>query len=617
MKPERLGPYQIEGILGRGGMGAVYQAKNEESGEPAAVKVLSASLSRHEDFRQRFESEIETLRKLRHPNIVRLYGFGEQEGVLYYGMELVDGTSLEHQLRSGKRFTWREVAEIGVDTCKALRHAHDRGVIHRDIKPANLLLTGAGQVKLSDFGIARLFGTTGLTAAGNVLGTVEFMAPEQADSRPAGPRTDLYSLGAVFFALLTGRPPFQAATPLQMLERQRFAKPEPVGRYAPGVPTELELIIDQLLEKDPQKRIANAALLMRRLEAMMHGLAAAETDSHRPPQEDPESGQTANGRPTPDAPEESSPPEAADEPPAGDPNVAEEIAETKATSAFRGYARGGSDSGSAVPVAEAPDSAELDTVQAGTDHFTAVGQEDLDRIESEEPDRPALISPQTWVLALSLLIVGVTAWYLLRPLSAEALFERINEAAIDGKTSSLLNVEHDVQKFLSQFPDHPRAEEAKGYAKEIERYRLDRRFERLADERDHPETLLPIERAYVEAIRHERLHPDLGIEKLEAVLTLFGDSADDSGPVGQCFKLASRRLDQLRRRREAFTPGHLAELHAQLDRADRLSQSDSPEDRAEADNVRRALIELFDHTIWAREAVRRARNALPADGRHE
>ncbi len=144
MQPDHLGPYRIVRPLGRGGMGAVYEGVNGETGESAAVKILAGSLAGEEGFRQRFEAEIEALRMLRHPNIVRLFGFGEQEGFLYYAMELVDGPSLEQELRNGRRFTWLETARIGIETCRALRHAHDRGIIHRDIKPANLLLTGCG-----------------------------------------------------------------------------------------------------------------------------------------------------------------------------------------------------------------------------------------------------------------------------------------------------------------------------------------------------------------------------------------------------------------------------------------------------------------------------------------
>src|SRR5215469_8738154 len=163
---ERLGPYTIGRKLGRGGMGTVYAAVNAETGEPAAVKVLSAALAQEEGFRERFEAEIESLKKLHHPNIVQLFGYGEQDGHHFYGMELVRGRSLEEELLAGRTFDWREVTELAIQVCRALKHAHDRGVIHRDIKPANLLLADDGTLKLSDFGIAKLFGNTGLTADG-------------------------------------------------------------------------------------------------------------------------------------------------------------------------------------------------------------------------------------------------------------------------------------------------------------------------------------------------------------------------------------------------------------------------------------------------------------------
>ncbi|MCA9212970.1 MAG: serine/threonine protein kinase, partial [Planctomycetales bacterium] len=132
---ERLGPYRVLGVLGRGGMGTVYRGIDDESGAEAAVKVLAPNLAADETFRERFEAEIESLKKLHHPNIVQLYGFGEEAGHLFYAMELIQGCSLQDELKRGRRFNWREVVTLGIEVCSALKHAHDHGIIHRDIKP--------------------------------------------------------------------------------------------------------------------------------------------------------------------------------------------------------------------------------------------------------------------------------------------------------------------------------------------------------------------------------------------------------------------------------------------------------------------------------------------------
>ena len=178
MQLEQLGPYKIVKKLGRGGMGTVYEAINVQTNEPAAVKLLTPHLADEEGFRERFGTEIETLKKLKHPNIVRLLGYGIQDGHPYYAMELVPGSNLEDELQAGRRFEWRETTRAAIKLCRALKHAHDHGVIHRDLKPANLLLTPEGDIKLTDFGIARLFGNTRLTSEGGLIGTAEYMAPE-------------------------------------------------------------------------------------------------------------------------------------------------------------------------------------------------------------------------------------------------------------------------------------------------------------------------------------------------------------------------------------------------------------------------------------------------------
>ena len=248
MPLEQLGPYKIERMLGRGGMGAVYAGVNEQTQERAAVKVLSPTLADDSAFRQRFKAEIETLKALHHPNIVQLFGYGEQDGHLFYAMELVEGHNLQDAMAAGRKFNWREVCHIGIEICQGLKYAHNVGVIHRDLKPANLLITPDDTIKLTDFGIARLFGMSHLTADGGVLGTADYMAPEQAEGRPVSARCDMYSLGCVLFALLARRPPFAGPSLPEVLHALRYDPAPSVRRYAPQTPPELDRIIAQLLE---------------------------------------------------------------------------------------------------------------------------------------------------------------------------------------------------------------------------------------------------------------------------------------------------------------------------------------------------------------------------------
>lgn len=267
MQPQTLGPYRLQRKLGEGGMGAVYAAVHTD-GTMAAVKILPPHLFQRSGFRARFQIEIETLRKLDHPNIVKIYGFGETKDVMYYAMEMVEGRSLEGVMQDRHRFHWREVLSIGYQSCRALKHAHDRGIIHRDIKPANLMLTPDDQIKLSDFGIAKLYGNTGLTLDGGPIGTANYMSPEQAEGKRASARSDLYSLGCMFYALLANRPPFVSNSLIEMLHMQRYVVPDLIRKHAPDVPPELERVIATLLEKDPEKRVPNAAVLIRLLKAV-------------------------------------------------------------------------------------------------------------------------------------------------------------------------------------------------------------------------------------------------------------------------------------------------------------------------------------------------------------
>ncbi|OHB72032.1 MAG: hypothetical protein A2V70_05440, partial [Planctomycetes bacterium RBG_13_63_9] len=596
-----------------GGMGTVYRAVNCETDEPAAIKLLSAALAREEDFRDRFETEIETLRMLRHPNIVRLFGFGEQDGHLFYAMELVEGSSLEQELARGRRFDWREVTDVGIEVCQALRHAHDRGVIHRDIKPGNLLLTDDGHVKLSDFGIARLFGNTGLTTAGSVLGTAEYMAPEQAAGQPVGPRADLYSLGAVFYVLLTRRPLFRARSLPQVLHKQQFDQPDRVSDHAPDVPLVLEEIIAQLLEKDPARRIPNPAILARQLQAMQHGLslqrehgdAGADLpdvpgDGHAtPPSADgawPVRGRLPATR-TVDlggvAPAEAGRPAPA----------ADGLPDTKVTSAFRDVDQVPAAESLKLesPTSESPKSENL----RSENRFTPVAEEELDQVEDRQPRAP-WISAQTWVLAIALMIVGLTVFYFLQGPSKDALYGRIIARTADDTIESLLKAEDDVEEFLREFSNDPRCRQLREYQEEIRLYRAERKFERRAKGQLATEKLLPIERAYLDAIVCVRLDPERGMARLQALIDLYNHSRDTSGPTGTCLELARRRLEQLRAQLTPQTTQHRELVRSRLALAKQLEPTDPERSR----EMYRAVIELYQDKPWATEVVREARDAL-------
>lgn len=270
MALERLGPYKLISVLGRGGMGTVYKSEHVESGEAFAVKVLAPVYSNDPHFRNRFESEIKALYKLDHENIVKLISYGQDDSNLFFAMELVTGKSLFQLQRSGKRFFWREVLQIAIDVAQGLRHAHDRGIIHRDLKPGNLLQAPSGIVKITDFGIAKSFGSSQITGT-NVVGTVDFMSPEQAKGQPVTVRSDLYSLGTVMFTLLSGSPPFTGNSVEESLRNLTTVPAPKITQRAPDVPEAIEELVSNLLQKDPSKRIQTA-------QALLHQLSKIETE---------------------------------------------------------------------------------------------------------------------------------------------------------------------------------------------------------------------------------------------------------------------------------------------------------------------------------------------------
>lgn len=277
--PKQIGPYQIEKILGAGGMGTVYLGTHQETGKQAAVKMMPASMAHEEGFVARFGREIAAMKQLQSPYIVQLYDNGEDHGTYYYAMEYVVGETLTDRLRREKRIPWREVIEIAVQVCRALKSAHNSGIVHRDLKPSNLLLGADGIVKLSDFGIAQVFATSKLTVTGGVLGTAEYMSPEQAQGRRATRQSDIYSLGAVMYVMLTGRPPFTGKSSLEVIQKHRFNQFDSPRRIVSEIPVWLDEVVCKCLSKPPEDRYPDANVLMLRLQEIPKKLDVKEFGS--------------------------------------------------------------------------------------------------------------------------------------------------------------------------------------------------------------------------------------------------------------------------------------------------------------------------------------------------
>lgn len=283
MHPDRIGTYRIDRKIGSGGMGNVYLGVHEQTGGQAAIKVLPASMAREDGFVIRFSREIDALKTLSSPNIVKLFQNGtSDDGSYYYSMEFVDGETLTSMISRRKKIPWQEVIDISLQIARALKAAHNAGIVHRDLKPSNLMLTKDGTIKLTDFGVAHIFATTRLTRTGGVVGTAEYMSPEQARGQRATKHSDLYSLGAVMYAMLTGRPPFTGKMANDILHKHQFAQFDKPSHFAPEIPRLLEEFVCKLLEKKPGDRFPDGLVAIKQLENArarieFAGQASAET----------------------------------------------------------------------------------------------------------------------------------------------------------------------------------------------------------------------------------------------------------------------------------------------------------------------------------------------------
>ncbi|MFE2232460.1 Stk1 family PASTA domain-containing Ser/Thr kinase [Streptomyces sp. NPDC059442] len=281
-EPRRLGGrYELGSVLGRGGMAEVYLAHDTRLGRTVAVKTLRADLARDPSFQARFRREAQSAASLNHPAIVAVYDTGEDyvDGVSipYIVMEYVDGSTLRELLHSGRKLLPERTLEMTVGILQALEYSHRAGIVHRDIKPANVMLTRTGQVKVMDFGIARAMGDSGMTMTQTsaVIGTAQYLSPEQAKGEQVDARSDLYSTGCLLYELLTVRPPFVGDSPVAVAYQHVREEPQPPSNFDPEITPPMDAIVLKALVKDPDYRYQSADEMRADIEACLDGQPVA------------------------------------------------------------------------------------------------------------------------------------------------------------------------------------------------------------------------------------------------------------------------------------------------------------------------------------------------------
>ena len=768
MQSKYLGPFRIFEVIGRGGMGAVYEAVHTETHEKVAIKVLLFPIEEDEELRLRFEVEIETLKKLRHQNIVRLFGFGEEQPVIYYVMEFIDGQSLQQELRKKRFFTWGEVCKIGLEISQALKHAHDRGIIHRDIKPANILLEYSGDVKLSDFGIAHIYGANRLTSVNSVVGTLEYMSPEQSLAGPIGPKTDLYSLGAVLYTLLAGTPPHQAKTLAEILQKHQSGPPPKISTIRPDVPEAFEAIITELLNIKPENRPTNAYILTRRLQTVLKayignpGLikvfpsekitgpptnpvthtpsqleetstqyrAAANLPSNlelpislndnKPSQSDSSTGESKKRRSIlhgksrsqmslDDFKYEISSPSKifkkrnrteGGKKSTGEIGRAERLrrllserhfTKWRETSAIARkqdlFSHDEKKSDLTRPLKRSPESPQDsrnseshfrisdkphvdpeakqpaqksinpldilgDTANTPSDtskklsRFVRVSEDELGGFSKYEASAPrSMISVQTIFLSICLLGIGFFIYYLLQPIPADTLYNRIIQAIgadnENGDISRIVSAKNNIELFLDLYPNDPRREQMYRYIEEIKLDKVQRDFDLRINRLQNIGDLEPLDQICLEAFTLARTQPEKAAVKFQAILDLYGSDlappdareeiSSESNTPEENLETKTNPDDRRegRPRSESQIDLRLELVRRRLVKIQEQSTSQKVEDQKsflqsrldmaaeihwifpeQADAIRNGVIEIYRDKPWAAPFVERAQDEL-------
>ena len=278
------GRYEIMKMLGEGGMGAVYKAMDRELNRPVALKLIRPELAANPSILARFKQELLLAHQVTHKNVIRIYDLGDADGVKFISMEFVEGVDLRalisERTKENKKFSPEEAVEITEQICRALEATHNVGVIHRDLKPQNIMRDATGRVLLMDFGLARTVQGDGMTQTGALVGTMEYMSPEQALAKGLDQRSDLFTLGLILYELLTGKTPYSAESVVASLIKRTQERAIPVSDHDGTIPQPLSNIVSKCLERDPKLRYQTAAELLHDLDAYSGKGAAANLRFH-------------------------------------------------------------------------------------------------------------------------------------------------------------------------------------------------------------------------------------------------------------------------------------------------------------------------------------------------
>jgi serine/threonine protein kinase len=281
--------YQILKELGRGGMGIVFQAHDKQLNEQVAIKILSPLLSTDTEALERLKREVSAARRITHPNVIRIHDIGENKGLHYVSMEYFSGCNLKEYVQQNRPLSLRQAYDVGIQICDAIEAAHRQGVIHRDLKSQNIIINPTGHIKVIDFGLAHTAHLQGMTATGLIMGTPEYMSPEQVAGKRVDERTDIYSFGIILYELFTGRVPFHGDSAIAVGFKQIKEAPQSPSEINTQIPTEVEKVILKALEKDPSRRFGSVTEIKAALQTIfaapeLHRASDTTPPGHKLPQ---------------------------------------------------------------------------------------------------------------------------------------------------------------------------------------------------------------------------------------------------------------------------------------------------------------------------------------------